>query len=98
MTEVDIKTAKNMRSGIDLEAIVIKKGDPRTVNLKQGGSVDVCDATIEDGSGDMKLALWGEDIQKVKIGDKVRIGNAYTNQFKDQVSLTKGKFGTLEVI
>lgn len=99
MTEVqNIQTAKNMRSGINLEAIVTRMGDPRTVNLKSGGTVDVCDATIEDDTGNMSLTLWGSDIQQVNIGDRIRIGNAYTNTFKDQVSLTKGKYGTLEIV
>ena len=97
MTEVDIKTAKNMRSGIDVRGIVINKEKPRTVNLKSGGTVDVCNATIEDASDKMILALWVEDIQKVQIGSKVTVKNAYTNQFKDQLTLQKGKFGILEV-
>ena len=35
-----------MRSGVNVEAEVVSKGDPRTVNLKSGGTVDVCDAEL----------------------------------------------------
>ena len=65
---IPISEAKKMRSGVNVEAEVIGKGDPRTVNLKSGnGTVDVCDATIANGDGtvenQMKLTLWGDDIK-----------------------------------
>jgi len=100
-TQTDIKSAKNQRSGINLTAIVSSIGDPRTINLKSGGTIDVAEAIITDGEADedkIKLALWGEDIPAVKIGDRIKITNGYTNSFKGEVSLTKGKFGQLEVV
>ena len=45
----------------------------------------------------MKLTLWGDDIKAVNPGDIVVITNGYTNEFKGEVSLTKGKFGQMEV-
>ena len=95
---MNISEAKNMRSGVNIEALVENKSEVRTVNLKSGGDAKVCDATIKDDSGEMKLTLWGSDIEAVSIGDVVRITNGYTNTFKDQVSLTKGKFGQMEII
>lgn len=92
-----VAQVKKMRSGINLKAEVKSKGDPRTVNLKTGGTVDVCDAVISDGSDDIKLTLWGDDIKAVNIGDIVVITNGYTNEFKGEVSLTKGKFGKMEI-
>ena len=92
-----VAQVKKMRSGINLKAEVKSKGEPRTVNLKTGGTVDVCDAVISDGSDDIKLTLWGDDIKEVNIGDVVVITNGYTNEFKGEVSLTKGKFGKMEI-
>ena len=89
-----------MRSGIDVVAEVKSKGDPRSINLKSGGVVDVCDTIIADGESEedqMKLTLWGDDIKSVQVGNKVTITNGYTNEFKGEVSLTRGKFGQLEV-
>jgi replication factor A1 len=98
MTEFQsVVQVKKMRSGINLKAEVKSKGEPRTVNLKTGGTVDVCDAVISDGSDDIKLTLWGDDIKAVNIGDVVVITNGYTNEFKGEVSLTKGKFGKMEI-
>lgn len=86
-----------MRSGVNLKAEITKIGDTRDVNLKSGGVVTVADAILTDEDGDLSLTLWGEDINAVKIGSKVTITNGYTNEFKGQVSLTKGKFGSMEV-
>jgi replication factor A1 len=92
-----VAQVKKMRSGINLKAEVKSKGEPRTVNLKTGGTVDVCDAVISDGVDDIKLTLWGDDIKAVNIGDVVVVTNGYTNEFKGEVSLTKGKFGKMEI-
>lgn len=95
-----ISQAKKMRSGINARASVKSKGDTRTVNLRAGGTVDVCDAIIADGDGEdneMKLTLWGDDIKAVNVGDTVVITNGYTNEFRGEVSLTKGRYGQMEV-
>ncbi len=97
---IPISEARKMRSGVNVEAEVKSKGDPRTVNLKSGGTIDVCDAVIANGETEddqMKLTLWGDDIKAVNVGDKVVITNGYTNEFKGEVSLTKGKFGKMDI-
>ncbi len=98
MANVTTEQAKNMRNGIDLEGTVERKGETRTVNKKAGGTIDVCDAYLVDESGEIKLTLWGDDIPKISAGSKVKITNGYTNTFKGEVSLTKGKYGQLEVL
>ncbi len=98
---IPISEAKKMRSGVNVEAEVTSKGDPRTVNLRSGGTIDVCDAVIANGEktedDQMNLTLWGDDIKAVNVGDKVVITNGYTNEFKGEVSLTKGKFGKMDI-
>jgi len=97
---IPISEAKKMRSGVNVEAEVKSKGDPRTVNLRSGGTIDVCDAVIANGETEddqMKLTLWGDDIKAVNVGDKVVITNGYNNEFKGEISLTKGKFGKMEI-
>ena len=90
--------AKNMRNGINIEGTIERKGETRTVNKKAGGTIDVCDAYLVDDVGEIKLTLWGDDIPKISDGSKVKITNGYTNTFKGEVSLTKGKYGQLEVV
>ena len=98
MSTVNTEQAKNMRSGVNIEGTVERKGERRTVNKKAGGTIDVCDAYLVDEAGEIKLTLWADDIDKVKDGDKVKITNGYTNSFKGEVSIGKGKFGQMEVI
>ena len=95
---VTVEEVKNMRSGIDVEGKVERKEEPRTVNTKSGGTIDVCNAYLVDESGEIKLTLWADDIAKINDGDLIKITNGYTNTFKGEVSLTKGKFGQIEVI
>ena len=70
-------------------------GEPRTVNLKAGGTNNVADAVISDESGSIKLSLWGDDINKIRPGDRVSVENGYINTFKGENSLAVGKFGKL---
>jgi replication factor A1 len=89
--------AAKMRSGVNVAGEITKVSDIRTVNLKSGGTVNVADATLTDDVGEIALTLWGEDIALCPKGTKVAITNGFTNEFKGQVSVTKGKFGQLEV-
>lgn len=96
MTEfVTTTQACQMRSGVNLVATVNSKGDSRTINLRNGDTVDVCDCVLKDDFGEIKLTLWGEDIVTTNVGDKLEILNGYTNEFKGEVSVTKGKFGKM---
>lgn len=91
--------AKNMRSGINIEGTVERKGQPRTVNMKSGGTIQVCDAfLIDEAGGEIKLTLWGDEVDKIQEGAKIKIENGYTTSFKGEVSLTKGKFGKLDIL
>ncbi len=93
---VSIADAKNMRSGIDVEGNITKKGEVRNVNTKSGGTIDVCDAYLKDDSGEIKLTLWAEDANNYSENDRVKITNGYTNTFKGEVQLSKGKYGKME--
>lgn len=94
---VTTEQAKNMRSGVNIEAVLARKGESRTVNTKSGGQINVCDAYLKDDAGEIKLTLWGDDIEKVKVDDRVKITNGYISEFRGEVSLTKGKFGKMDV-
>ena len=94
-----IKEAKNQRNNIDVEGTIKDLSEPRTVTTRYGES-QVCDAYLEDDSGDrIKLSLWGDDIKKVKNDDKVSIKGGYTNTFRNELQLNiPRKSGELKVI
>lgn len=100
MTEyVTAEVAKGMTSGVNFKGTLKSKGQSRTVTLKRGGSANVCDMVLTDEAGsDIDLTLWGDDIEKTTDGCTVQITNGYINEFKGKKSLTKGKFGQLDVL
>ena len=91
-----ISELEKRQSGVNITATIKEIEEPRSFD-KFGKTVRVANAVIEDDSGTIKLTLWNEDIDKVKVGDKVRVTNGYVNEFQDEKQLTSGKFGKLEV-
>ena len=95
MTEIS-----DLRDGmrkIDVEAVVSEISETREVNLRTGETARVAEATISNQSGEIKLSLWNDDIEKVTRGSTVKISNGYTNSFRGEVKLNVGKYGKLEV-
>jgi len=58
----------------------------------------VCNAKIKDDSGEITLTLWNDEIEKVNVGNKIKIFNGYVNEWQGILQLTVGKFGKLEII
>lgn len=88
-----------LRAGMRSVSVVGKVesvGQPRTVNLRAGGTNTVADAVISDESGQIKLSLWGDEISKVQAGDRVSVENGYINTFRGENSLSVGKYGKLK--
>jgi replication factor A1 len=83
---------------IDVEGMITDvPQETRTVNLRTGGEARVKMVRFEDGSGAIPLALWDDQIDRVKKGSKVKVVNGYTNSYRGEVQLQVGKYGQLEV-
>ena len=82
---------------VDIEVEIKEVDEPRTFN-KFGKEGRVANATVTDDSGEVKLTLWNEDIDKVKPGMKGKITNGYVNEFQGEMQLTAGRLGKLEII
>lgn len=95
---MQIKDLKNGMRAVTVEASVVSVSEPRTVNLRDGGTAKVADCLIQDDSGQIKLSLWEDHIAMVKAGSKISIENGYTNSFKGENSLNVGRYGKLKVI
>ena len=92
-----ISEIKNNQGSINLEADVIDVGPVREIN-KYGKNLRVANATLKDESGKIKLTLWNQEVDKVHKGDKVKVTNGYAKAFQDELQLTAGKFGKIEVV
>lgn len=92
-----IKDLQPKQGKINIEGEVIAMGEVREFQ-KYGDSGRVANATIKDDSGEIKLTLWNDDIDKIKVGSKVRIVNGYVNEFQGEKQITAGRFGKIEIL
>lgn len=94
MKASDVKPA--MRN-IDLDLKIVEIEEPRSYIGRSGREGRVTTAIGEDDSGRIKISLWDSDIDKVKVGSLVRIRNGYSRLFRDEVYVSAGMYGRLEV-
>jgi replication factor A1 len=80
MKIAELKVGMN---NVDIEAVVIEKSEVRTVQTKYGFR-EVCDFLIQDETGKIYLTLWEKNIQKIKVGDRIKIEKAFVSQFKNK--------------
>ncbi|MEM0106640.1 MAG: OB-fold nucleic acid binding domain-containing protein [Candidatus Micrarchaeaceae archaeon] len=93
-----INELKAGASNVSIKAKIVKKEDPREVVTKYGKRLSVANITLEDDTGSILMSLWGNDIDKVNVGDIVEVTNGYVNEFRGTPQLSTGKFGKIEVI
>ena len=93
---MEIKDLKAKQGKVNMVVEVTEIGDVREFT-KFGKTGRVCNATVKDATGETKITLWNEDIDTMKVGDKVKIENGWVNEFQGQLQITKGKFGKFEV-
>ncbi len=94
---MNVSELKPGQSGVEVEGEVTDIGEVRDFS-RFGRVVRVATATIKDDSGEIKLSLWNEDIDKVKVGDRIKVSNGFVREFQNEPQLTAGKFGKIEVL
>lgn len=92
-----ISEIQGNQGDINIEADVMEVGETRTLE-KNEKTLRVANAIIKDDSGTCKLTLWNDEIGKINKGDRVKITKGYARQFREEIQLTAGKFGKMEVI
>lgn len=83
---------------IDLSLTIVEIDEPRPYVSQSGKQGRVATAVGEDDSGKIKVSLWDQDIDRVKVGNKIRITNGYARLFRDEVHVSAGMYGKLEVL
>ncbi len=84
---------------VDVEAKVIEKAPTREVTSRyKNETYNVATAIISDDSGQIKLTLWNEDIERVHENDSVKIENGYITSFRGEIQLNIGRNGKLTVL
>ena len=85
------------QSGVDVTVNVIDKGEVREFT-KFGRVGRVCTAIIKDDSAQMNLSLWNDDVDKINVGDRLKLTNCFVNEWQGEMQLTTGRAGKIEVL
>jgi len=93
---MNISEVKDGMMGVNIKGKVKSIGEIREVNTRFGPN-KVAEAVVEDSTGQIKLTLWGDQIEKVKIGKTVEVINGMTREWQDQVQISVGRRGELKV-
>ena len=93
---MQIKDLKPKTGDVNLIVEVIEKSEPREFS-KFGKQGKVCNAKVKDETGEVTLTLWNDDVDKVKVGDKIQIENGWVSEWQGEMQLSTGRFGKLEV-
>lgn len=85
--------------GVSFKAQVVKKSEVRAVTSKDGNPLLVCSVTLSDGTGEIPLAVWNNQIGTISEGDLVQVQDARVGSFRGekQLSLNR-KTGALKVL
>lgn len=94
---MEIKDLKPNTGKVDLVVQVVEVEKPRSFE-KFGKKSKVCNAKLKDESGEVKMTLWNEEIELIKPGDKIHLQNGWCAQYKDELQVSCGKFGKIEVL
>ena len=94
---MDIKDLQKDTKKVDVAGVITAKEAERTVNFKAGGTGRVCNATLKDSSGEVKLVLWGADIDRVAENSTVAVSNGFMSEYQGKLQLNVGKYGKLLV-
>lgn len=82
---------------IDIEAKVLNLSEAREVTTRAGEQSRVATADVSDDSGTVKLTLWNEQIDQVKVNTSVKVENGYVTSFRGETQLNVGRYGKLTV-
>lgn len=69
----------------------------RLVNTKWGSQALVSDVKITDKTGSIKLSLWNNQIESVRVGDEVELTNCTVAKYLEEPQLRIARKGTLSV-
>jgi len=94
---MEIKDLQPKMGKIELVVTVKEISEPREFE-KFGKAGKVANAMVGDETGTIKMSLWNEQIDQIKVGDKLMVKNGYVSEWQGEMQLGTGKFGSLEVV
>jgi hypothetical protein len=85
--------------GVCFKAVVAKKSSVRAVTSRDGVPLLVCSVTLSDGTGEIPLTVWNNQIGTIFEGDRVQIHDAKVRSYRGEIQLSLSrKAGGLTVL
>jgi replication factor A1 len=95
--KMEIKDLQPNSTFDNLDVEVVSKTEPREfVNFRGKGSVAT--AKIKDETGETNLTLWNEQIEQVKVEDRLRIENGWVKEYRGELQISTGRNGKITVL
>jgi ssDNA-binding replication factor A large subunit len=79
-----------------IEVTVVKLEPVREVEQRAGGTKKVRNGVLRDGTGEISLVLWGDEVDLVAEGDRVRIVEGWVKDYKGRPQVSLGRTGRVE--
>jgi ssDNA-binding replication factor A large subunit len=79
-----------------IEATVARLEAVREFVPQSGGSKKVRNALLQDSTGEIAFVLWGEEVDAVAEGERVRVVEGWVKDYKGRPQISLGKVGRLE--
>ena len=96
------RSIRDMRLGlksVSFKAVVVKKSEVRAVTSRDGVPLLVCSVTLSDGTGEIPLSIWNNQIGTISEGDRVEVQDARVRSFRGQIQLSlRKKTGMLTIL
>ena len=93
-----ISELKSGMNNVSLRAKVASMSEPKQIQTKFGTQTTLVNAVLQDDSGSMPIALWGQQSEGIEEGVEVELTNGFTKEFKGEVQLGVGKTGKIAVV
>ena len=82
------------KSPVDELTLTIESvGDTRDTSFGR-----VQSTIAKDDTGEVTLSLWNEQVGKYVVGNVVLLKNGWCKEFREQLQVSSGKFGTIEKV
>lgn len=85
------------KSPVDTITVEVVEIEPAREFTNFKGTGRVANAKAKDETGEIKITLWNDDIDKISVGNKITIENGWVGEFRGEKQLGPGKFGKLTV-
>jgi len=80
------------------EAEVAGLEETREVEVKDGVRRKVRNALLRDATGEIALVLWGSEVDRVTLGERVRIVDGWVSERRGRPQVSLGRTGRVESV